>query len=554
VPPEPPVSVIDQPSRDDSVEVRPEDASGKDEPGTGRPDHAHDPTGRDLMAWNVLTSWAGHGVFVVAGFLLPRIIDRKVGQEALGVWDFAWSLVSYFGLAEIGVGSSLSRYVAKYRAAGDVARLRSAASSVMLVQLASATLALAATATVALSMPYLFGREIGVHLDVATPVVALLGSSLAIEIAFDTFHGVITGCHRWDLHNAINAGFHALKTGAMIAVLLFGGGLRGLALVYLCGVVAREITRRAVAYRVCPELRIGPAYANWGQVRRMAIFGAKASVPGVARLFLFQGNSLIVASQLGPAALALYARPNSLLRHAETFINKFAHVLTPTASSLQAKGRLDDLRRLLIESTRFGTCLALPLLLILGIMGDPILGLWMGARYEQGGVLAILAAGYLVMLTQRPVVTILTGLNAHGRLGLASLVSSICGCGLSFLLVKLLHLQLVGAALSVAIPLALGGGAYVIYDACRKLAMPYGEYLRRAYLSPVVCTLPFVACLVAARLLFRAQPLAALAVGCGSGAAVLAPLYWLYVLPKSARDKLEEMTGRLARRLRAASV
>jgi O-antigen/teichoic acid export membrane protein len=536
VPSSRPLSDVDQPSRDDSVAL------------------PQDPTGRDLMAWNVLTSWAGHSVFVVAGFLLPRIIDRKIGQEALGVWDFAWSLVSYFGLAEIGVGSSLSRYVAKYRAAGDVVGLRSAASSVMLVQLASAALALAATAAVSQSLPFLFGREIGVHLDVATPVVALLGSSLAIEIAFDTFHGVITGCHRWDLHNAINAGFHALKTGAMIAVLLFGGGLRGLALVYFCGVVAREITRRAVAYRVCPELRIGPAHANWGQVRRMAIFGAKASVPGVARLFLFQGNSLIVASQLGPAALALYARPSSLLRQAETFINKFAHVLTPTASSLQAKGRLDDLRRLLIESTRFATCLALPVLLVLGVMGDPILGLWMGARYEQGAVLAILAAGYFVMLTQRPVVTILTGLNAHGRLGVASLVSSAVGFALSLLLVKGLHMQLVGAALSVSIPLALGSGVYVIHDACRKLAMPYGEYLRRAYLSPALCALPFTACLVAARLIFPAQPLLALAVGGVSGTGVLAPLYWIYVLPKSAREKIAEILGRLAGSPRAATV
>ena len=523
-------------------------AIGVDEVQVSPEDH----TGRERMAWNVLASWAGHVVFVVAGFVLPRVIDRQVGQATLGVWDFAWSLVSYFGLAEIGVGSSLGRYVAKYRAAGDVPGLRSAASSVMLVQASAAILCLAATATVSLSLPYLFTREIGVHLDVATPVVALLGASLALEIAFDTFHGVIIGAHRWDLHNAINAGFHALKTAAMIGALLLGGGLPSLALVYFCGVVARELTRRAVAYRVCPELRLGLAYANWGQVRRMAIFGIKASVPGLGRLVLLQGNSLLVASQLGPAALALFARPNSLLRHAETFLNKFAHVLTPTASSLQARGKSDDLRRLLVESTRFAACLALPLLLGLAIMGDPILRLWMGPRYAQGTVMAILAAGFLPVLTQRPVVTILTGLNAHGRLGLVGLVSSFLGLGLSYLLVGRMGLGLPGAASGVAVSLALGSGLYVLLDACRRLQLPVAAYVRRAYLSPLLCAVPFAACLVAGRLLFPERPFLALITGSASGAAILAPLYWLYVLPRSARDKLTEVGGRVGNRLRAA--
>ena len=68
-----------------------------------------DPSGQDRMAWNVMASWAGHAVFIVAGFIMPRFIDRTIGQEALGIWDFAWSVVSYFGLAEIGVGASVGR-------------------------------------------------------------------------------------------------------------------------------------------------------------------------------------------------------------------------------------------------------------------------------------------------------------------------------------------------------------------------------------------------------------------------------------------------------------
>src|SRR6476469_9566988 len=75
-----------------------------------------DLTGRDRFVWNVLASWAGHFVFIIAGFIMPRQIDRYVGQVGLGVWDFGWTAVNYFFIAQIGVGVSVNRYVARYRA------------------------------------------------------------------------------------------------------------------------------------------------------------------------------------------------------------------------------------------------------------------------------------------------------------------------------------------------------------------------------------------------------------------------------------------------------
>jgi len=51
---------------------------------------------------------------------MPRMIDQRLGQELLGVWDFAWSLVHYFEFIQMGLTSSVNRYVAKYRAVGDM--------------------------------------------------------------------------------------------------------------------------------------------------------------------------------------------------------------------------------------------------------------------------------------------------------------------------------------------------------------------------------------------------------------------------------------------------
>jgi O-antigen/teichoic acid export membrane protein len=164
-----------------------------------------DLTGRDRMAWNVLASWAGHMVFVIAGFVMPRMIDRHIGQTSLGIWDFSWSLVSYFGLAGLGIGSSVNRYVAKYRAVNDIDGLRRAVSSVWCIQVVVSFVIVLATAVVASFIPLWFKERLGAEMKIAQWVVVLLGLSLAVEMAFDAFRGVMTGCHRWDFHNGLNA-------------------------------------------------------------------------------------------------------------------------------------------------------------------------------------------------------------------------------------------------------------------------------------------------------------------------------------------------------------
>jgi len=510
-----------------------------------------DLTGRSRIAWNVLVSWAGHAVFIASGFVMPRLIDRHVGQEALGIWDFAWSLVGYFGLAQLGVGASAGRYVAKYRAGGDVGRLGSLVSSVLALQLALSALVIALTATAIGLLPVLFGDRLGAHAEVVPSVLALLGASLALQMAFRVFHAVIVGCHRWDIHNAINAGFHAATVVGMIAAISMGGGLASLALVTLCGTVVTELTRCALAYRVCPEITISLRLVRWREMRRMLQFGAKSSVFHLASQLLLQGNRLIVVTFLGPAALALYSRPAALVRHVSTLVAKFAYILMPTASSLQAQKQDTALKALLLEGVRVGAGLTLPMVLSLAILGDPLLRLWMGPRYEQGALLALLALGSFPSIAQMPAVAILMGLNAHGRLALANLVVSILGLGFSLCAVALWQWDLLGAALGVTAAATLGTGILVPFWVCRHLQVAARDYLLQGLLLPTASVLPFALCLAAVRWSFDEPSLAVLCGGLAVAVLASAPVYWRYVLSDALRHQLSILTRDGLNRLRS---
>ena len=255
-------------------------------PAVASPDEAvDDRSGRDRLVWNVIASWAGHVVFIVAGFIMPRQIDRHVGQVGLGVWDFGWTTVNYFFLAQIGVGVSVNRYVARYRSARDNDGLSRMISSVVLLQLIAAGIVLALTAASAYWLPFFFREDLRGEAEVATRVIALLGVSVAVRMASQPFSGVVTGCHRWDLHNLLNSGTYGITVLGMLLALWRGGGLVDISVVYLVGTIAGEIIRVGLAFRVCPELKVSPAQGTVvggprpHRVRRQAFDAGHAQHP-----------------------------------------------------------------------------------------------------------------------------------------------------------------------------------------------------------------------------------------------------------------------------------
>jgi O-antigen/teichoic acid export membrane protein len=474
---------------------------------------------------------------------MPRMIDRRLGQELLGVWDFAWSLVTYFTLVQLGVGSSVNRYVAKYRAARDTMGMNQVMSSASCILAVAGLLVLGFTIAVSLLLPQLFGAKLGENTYQAQWVVFLTGAGLSVRMVFSSFHGLLTGYHQWGLHSLIKSGWHVITIVGMIVALLKGGGLPSLAAVALAGQAFEEVTRVTLAYRICKGLHIRPWLVRWKTIRKLFSFGGKTLIPSVSNLLLNQTASIMIVAYLGPAALALYARPRSLVLHVNTLVNKMAMTLTPTVSSLQSINNTKEIRQLLITSVRYSFYLVLPIVLVLVVFGDAVMQFWMGQRYANGLVPAILAIGYLAFLVQRPVLNILAGLNAHGRAGIAKFVASVCSVGLTVLMLGYLKWGIAGAAVAVTLPLMIMNVLYLPLLIRQRAGLGVRQYFRSVTTGPVTHILPFAICLIVGRFVFYDKALSGLLWSGIAGCVVLAILYYRYVLPDRLRLKVSRLMG-----------
>jgi len=65
---------------------------------------------------NVGSSWFALGLNIVVGIFLSPYILHRLGDDAFGLWILIFSVTGYYGIFDLGIRSSIIRYVAKYAA------------------------------------------------------------------------------------------------------------------------------------------------------------------------------------------------------------------------------------------------------------------------------------------------------------------------------------------------------------------------------------------------------------------------------------------------------
>ena len=356
----------------------------------------------------------------------------------------------------------------------------------------------------------LFGARLGDGLGTARWVLLFLGAEAALTISLSTYHAVIVGCHRWDMHNTVSAVAYALVAFGMIAVLLLGGGLPLLAFVHCAVMVGSELVRWRLVKRVCPELRIERRLASWIDFKEQARYSVKSLVPSISNLISNQALSLLITAFLGPASLAVFSRSRGLMTTLQTLAAKFGMIVVPTASALQAKNDLRALHDTLIKTPAIISSLALPVLIAMSVLGGPLIRLWMGEAYVVHGLVAILCIGTYFTLVQQPVWSLLAGMNIHGRIALAKLGAGVGSALLLTVGLWFLHWGLLGAAVCFALPQLLVDGLATPWYACRVVRVSKRLFLWRVFVRPICCVLPFAMALGGAAMIYATHPLRAL--------------------------------------------
>jgi len=480
-----------------------------------------DLTGQDRFTWNLMVSWASQLVLVFSGFIMPRLVDEKVGQVALGIWDFGWSFVSYLALLGFGMGACFNRYIAKHRSAGDFFKLNEVANSAVFVQLVVSSAVL---------------KE---NTEMAQWVVLFLGFSLSVGMAAGSAKGLLTGYHRWDIHNSLHAGDSLFSLALMVGLLFLTDlGVVGMAIGYLISTIVFEVIRFIFVARICKEFQFNLKVANWSTSLEMFIFSIKSMLSSLPPILLLQSINIILVSAIGPAALAVFARPMALTRQIKTFMTKFTLMLTPTTGAMQGRENNKAIQALFVNTTKLSFAFALPSLGFLFIYGDVVLGYWMGNDYALWPLMMILALGQLLPMAQDTSIRILMGLDQHGKISIFAFIAVFVIFVISILFLGVNNWELTTAALLFVVPMNIVYGFIVPIYTCRQLKLSWLGYVQSSFIKPLLYIMPFLGLLAWSRHAYDLNDSVTAIATLVSAGTVTIIIYFVYLVPVKIQQKL----------------
>jgi O-antigen/teichoic acid export membrane protein len=338
----------------------------------------------------------------------------------------------------------------------------------------------------------------------------------------------------------------------MIIALFMGAGLATLAAITAIAQTLGQLTMVTLAYRACPGLRVKRSYIHGGTIKELYIYSGKTLLPTISDMLQNQTISVMILDALGPGALAIFTRPRALLRQMDSLERRMAMILVPTASSMEGLDDREAINNLMIKATRYSLYLALPLLFILIFFGGFVMRIWMGPAYALNLVPAILAVGFIGVSVMEPMLSVLVGLNAHGRGGLSMVVASLASVVIGYCLQHYFHAGLVGMACAITGPMLIAHLVYLPWMACRHLGLNLGRFYAHALGEPMLHVLPFAAALAIARVTFRNYPIVAI-LALVVGGTALGIFYWQRVVPGRLKKWALRFVGRKTNSAQAAA-
>jgi len=445
------------------------------------------------FARNVASNYGVTALDAVIFILLTPFVVRHLGIEHYAVWVIVQTIGYYLGFLDVGLPDAQVREHAALQRRGDTAAISRLHGTVLILFLGAGCLALLVAGVMALlptaellDIPASAAPEFGALLL----LIGLIAFFSFVEIGVD---GIFEGYQRYDMMNAIDAGWQIVSAIAVVAALSSGYGLIALAVIKLMETALGAATkfvfvRRVVPPDARPRLRFDTrsfrsirGYSLWNSLNDLMTEGTahfdKLLIAILLSSALVTPYSLVVALA---AAIFLIAEPIT-----ETFL--------PIASGRHSTRDKQGLTALLSRGTKLVTMAALPVAIVVVFFGETILELWVGGEYTDiaPAVLWFTAANFFFSTYLWTALTVLMGAGEIRRIFYYSVFEVVLILALILLLVP--RFELPGLAFGALLANVVTGLFLFIPAACRLTALTPSAFVARSLVPPLLAVVPVCA-------------------------------------------------------------
>ncbi len=329
------------------------------------------------VAGNSIANMFGRLASLLFWLLLTPTILRHLGPTRFGLWSLLFVFTSYLLMMDLGIGASMARFTAEFRAGNRMEELSRLIATANLFYLCLT--ALATMAVLVFGAALVQALRIPPEIPEAPRILVLFAIAGGTTSFASVQNGVLTGFQRLGLQNAINTGALIPSALGIWLSLHLGHGLEGVVWVQTCVPLMVGLAGWLAVRRIEPRLPL--RWPGWHPevARPLVQFGVWMQLSTLVNLLQTQVDKLFLSRWVGMASLTSLELGSRVSNGLFALPTLAFTAVTPAAADLFARGDGQRILALHLRGMRWIAALSLPLLASTWIAGPWLLHGWLGA-------------------------------------------------------------------------------------------------------------------------------------------------------------------------------
>lgn len=319
----------------------------------------------------------------IYGLVIAPFILSTIGSSEYGVYKTIGALTATVSVLELGIGSMLQRYIARFNAEKDVKNLRNF-SAMGLIQASALALVM-----VAVGICLFFGIDKAYGQTFTTAELSQSKRLFVIQLCYIVLHifenalfGVISGYNRFVFANTIKLGAILLKVGLYLVVLpIFRNSLTIVLvslIIEILIILAEFIYLRKIGHVI--------HLYSWDKALFKESFVYTMMLFVQSLIIQFNGNidNVVIGAVIGTAAVTVYSFAIQIFNMFETCATAVSNVVLPTITNqIYAGATPKQMENTVVKFGRVQWMLLGAVLVGFACCGQEFIYLWLGEGFED---------------------------------------------------------------------------------------------------------------------------------------------------------------------------
>jgi len=349
-----------------------------------------------LLALNTIITLGGQVFVALAVIGLLPIIVEGLGADGYGLLSLALAIFGAFGLLDLGLGRTTTKFVAEYLNQGEFEKVGNIIFTSLMLQI---FLGLIGGALLAILTPMLAEIILKAPYDRISDTkntLYVLAMSTPVVLASAALRGTLEGAQRFCFVAYVKL-FINLST-YVIPVIALHGDVEISRIVFwmLASRLAGVMAYFAGCVHAIPALRQRLSFDK-RSLNTLFSYSGWVALSNIAVILLVYFDRFLIASLVTIGAVTYYSAPYELLNGLWIIPGAVSAVLFPAFSGMH-RGNHEKLPELFTRPIKYILIMLGPIVLVMMVFSENILTLWLGQSFadESTLVLQLLAFGVVI--------------------------------------------------------------------------------------------------------------------------------------------------------------